>query len=522
MLRRSLWGFAGLLAAVPCALAGIGSVSLIDASGLEFLINTDVTFATSSNASGAALDAAFTGAVAATTSGGGTTSTALTDAFNGYSNLFVDGTGYNLNGAVEFVCDGREIEFAPQTIGSLRVQRKVFVPDDDSFCRWLNIIKNNGGDTTASLLILNNLGSESDTVIAATSQAPLVATTADDWVVSYEDYTAGKSPDPRLSHVFQGPNRRQGISSITFANGNGQPFWEYEIDINAGATVIVMNLVSGQPSIAEAIAKAEELALVPETAVACLSDTERSQVVNFDVTEPTCTMTSSSSNPTNLTTIPVTVTFSEPVTGFTKTDIVPTNATVKNFDGSGAVYTFNLVPLSSGLVAADIGSGVAEDAGGNPNREAETFSRSLDGIGPTVAMSSTTPEPSNITRIIDVTATFSEPVSDFTAADITLVNCTLEGFAAASKAYTQFDFRLLPARITGQVGADIAAGVAHDAAGNPNSAAEPFRHTVGPGFSCIGTTTSKAAPSKASLAEIAPIAAVMLILSTAAYRRKKN
>jgi hypothetical protein len=283
-----------------------------------------------------------------------------------------------------------------------------------------------------------------------------------------------------------------------------------------------MNFVTGQPSIDEAIAKSEDLALVPETALACLNDTERSQVVNFDVTEPTCTLASATSDPTNVTSIPVTVTFSEAVTGFTKFDIVPTNANVKNFDGSDDKYSFNLVPISDGLVAVDVGDGVAEDAGGNPNRAATTLTRSVDAAGPAVTMTSPTPEPSNISRIIDVTATFSEPVNDFTSADITLVNCTLEGFAAASKAYTTYDFRLLPARITGPVGADIAAGVAHDSAGNPNSVAEPFRHNVGPGFSCLGVASSKGGATKASLADIAPIAAVTLTLMAAAFRRKRS
>lgn len=522
MLRRIFRGILAVAVVGQTAWAGVGSVSLVDASGLEFLINTDVTFATSSSASGAAMDAAFTGAVAATTSGGGTTSTVLTDAFNGYNNLFVNGTVYNMNGAASLDCDGREVEFDAQTIGSLTVRRKVYVPEDDSFCRWLNIIKNNGGATTVTVLILNNLGSDAQTVVAASSQAPVVATTADEWVVSYEDYVGGKSPDPRLGHVLQGPGRRADVSAITFASGNGQPFWEYELNLAAGQTAIVMNFVTGQPSIDEAIAKAEDLAEVPNTGVGCMSDNERAQVLNFDVTEPTCTLASTATNPTNLTTIPVTVTFSEPVTGFAKTDIVTTNATVKNFDGEDAAYTFNLVATGSGVVSAEINDGIAEDAGGNPNQAAEALTRTIDAGGPTVTMISITPEPSNITRIIDVTATFSEPVADFTASDITLVNCTLEGFAAVSKAYTQFDFRLLPARITGSVGADIAAGVAHDGAGNPNLAAEPFRHTVGPGFSCIGFAGTKSGPTKATLADVAPIAAVALILMGASLKRKRN
>jgi len=502
-------------------MAGVGSVSLIDASGLEFLINTDVTFATSSNASGAANDAAYTGAVAATTTGGGTVNTALDDAFNGYNSLFVNNVSYNLNGAATLECEGRLVEFPEQTIGDLSVQRKVFVPSDDAFCRWLNIVTNEGNsDEDVTLLIVNNLGSDSNTVIAQSALPPLAVTTADNWIVSHEAFVGGESTDPRLGHVLQGPNRASGLSSITFTGGNGQPFWEYDLTLEPGDTAIVMNFVTGQPGIADAIAKAQELEFVPETALVCLTDTERANIVNFDVIEPTCTITSTATNPTNLDTIPVKVTFSEPVTGFDKTDIVPTNATVKKFEGSGAEYTFNLKPLGDGVVSADIANGVAEDDGGNPNAAAETFTRTVDIAGPTVSMSTTTPNPSNISRIIDVTVTFSEPVDGFTSSDVSLVNCTLEGFSQASKAYTQFDLRLLPARIVGEVGANIAAGVATDEAGNPNEAAAPFRHSVGPGFSCLGSPPVKGQPIQAGIGEIAPLAAVILALAAATVRRR--
>lgn len=76
-------------------------------------------------------------------------------------------------------------------------------------------------------------------------------------------------------------------------------------------------------------------------------------------------MTSGAADPTNVTPIPVTVTFSEPVVGFVSGDITPANATVDNFAGDPAVYTFDLTPLLDGVVAADITAGVATDAAGN-------------------------------------------------------------------------------------------------------------------------------------------------------------
>src|ERR1700726_819572 len=97
-----------------------GSQSLIDSSGLKYFINTDITFSTSSSASGAASEASYTAAVAATTSPGGTMSSTLNDAFDGYEAMCVSLTGatgpcstgsasytmYNKNGPATTECLG--------------------------------------------------------------------------------------------------------------------------------------------------------------------------------------------------------------------------------------------------------------------------------------------------------------------------------------------------------------------------------------------------------------------------------
>src|ERR1700728_3920524 len=51
-----------------------GSQSLIDNEGLQFFINTNITFTTSSSASAAMSEASYTHSVAASTLNGGTTS----------------------------------------------------------------------------------------------------------------------------------------------------------------------------------------------------------------------------------------------------------------------------------------------------------------------------------------------------------------------------------------------------------------------------------------------------------------
>src|SRR5262249_7907523 len=64
-----------------------GSQALIDNSGVKYFINTDITFSTSSSASAAMSEASYTHAVAATTLNGGTVSTTLNDAYDGYNTL---------------------------------------------------------------------------------------------------------------------------------------------------------------------------------------------------------------------------------------------------------------------------------------------------------------------------------------------------------------------------------------------------------------------------------------------------
>jgi len=95
----------------------------------------------------------------------------------------------------------------------------------------------------------------------------------------------------------------------------------------------------------------------------------------YDNVNPMVTMSSSTPNPTGLLPIPVTATFSEPVTGFIAGDVVVTNAVLSAFAGSGSNYTFMLTPFRPGQVSADIPSGVAVDAAGNPNDSAAQFVR---------------------------------------------------------------------------------------------------------------------------------------------------
>ena len=74
--------------------------------------------------------------------------------------------------------------------------------------------------------------------------------------------------------------------------------------------------------------------------------------------------------------VSVTVTFNEPVYGFTVDDIIVVNGTASGFSGSDgdAVYTFDVTPTSLGEVTVDIAAGVATDGEGSGNTEAPRLS----------------------------------------------------------------------------------------------------------------------------------------------------
>jgi len=287
-----------------------GSQALIDNSGVKYFINTAITFSTSSSASGAMSEASYTHAVAATTLNGGTVSSTLNDAYDGYNTLCL-----SLNNTVatcetgnaNFViyepseeaespipatteCTGavsgvnRQVVFPVQTVAGLNVNmwRKVYVPDNDSYARWLNYFQNTGGSpVTLTAVIANNLGSDSNTTIVTSSSGDAAAQTSDTWVTTFQSYSGTTSSDPRLGHVFQGPGAAVQLAGINFANGDDNPFWGYTFTLQPGETKIIMNFAVVQPSKAAAAAKSTQLASVFTNGLACTTPAEQTQIANF-------------------------------------------------------------------------------------------------------------------------------------------------------------------------------------------------------------------------------------------------
>ncbi|MFN7011206.1 MAG: beta strand repeat-containing protein, partial [Allorhizobium sp.] len=156
-----------------------------------------------------------------------------------------------------------------------------------------------------------------------------------------------------------------------------------------------------------------------------------------------------------------TATFSEPVTGFTASDLVVVNGTA-TLTGSGAVYTITLTPGSTGSLSVIVPQNKATDAAGNSNTQSNAVSITPDRTAPTVSISALSgPTGGKFTATI----TLSETSIDFVAGDLTLVNAT----ATMTGSGTTYTVTLTPSA-DGTVSVTVPAGAFTDNAGNANTA----------------------------------------------------
>lgn len=202
-------------------------------------------------------------------------------------------------------------------------------------------------------------------------------------------------------------------------------------------------------------------------------------LILVDTTAPGVTLDSAAAPRTNSAPIPVRVTFSKPVSGFTADDIVVANGiiTPASFSGSMAEYRFSVTPAADGTVSVDVPAGAATDAAGNSNQAAARLTRVYDTAAPGVTLTSSLPAATYVAPI-PVTVSFSEAVTPLDEAKLAVQNGSVSSFAGTAAGYT---FNVTPSGIDVVVTVDIAAGAVRDLAGNASSAAvQLVRHYAPP------------------------------------------
>ena len=170
----------------------------------------------------------------------------------------------------------------------------------------------------------------------------------------------------------------------------------------------------------------------------------------------------------------ITITFPEPVTGFTIEDINITNGEASNFvgrDGETA-YAATITPSGDGPVTITIPAGAGEDPDTNPTKPSAPFTLAADLTSPLPTITSSTEVPA--TGPFEIRITFREPVTEFDASDLEVVNATVSDFAGDGAVYTATITPTAPPHNVKTVTIDIAAGAGTDAGGNASLAAEQF------------------------------------------------
>ena len=198
----------------------------------------------------------------------------------------------------------------------------------------------------------------------------------------------------------------------------------------------------------------------------------------------------------------VAIEFSEAVDGFEASDVTVSNGTAA-LSGTGSSYSAVVTPSSSGPVTVDVAAGVAHDAAGNGNSAAAQYAVAADLDPPSVSLSGPA---GPVTAAFTVTITFSEAVDGFETSEVTVSN----GTATLSGTGTSYSAVVTPSS-SGPVTVDVAAGVAHDAAGNGNGAAAQYAVTAdlnrAPVFAAAAVRRSVAENSPAGAAIGAPVTA---------------
>ncbi len=207
------------------------------------------------------------------------------------------------------------------------------------------------------------------------------------------------------------------------------------------------------------------------------TNTVASQIsATYDTTAPSITsITSSASDPTDTSPIPIHVVFSESVTGFSSSDMSVTNGTAGTVSGSGDTYTFNVTPRVNGSVQMSIPINSVADTAGNLNDTTGQFSITFSSLKPTVAIESSEMDITHLASI-PIVVTFSASVisaSDIplSASDFSTSGFTISNFSATDAnegGYaSRYTFNMIP-DLDGTKTLGVNADVAKDAGGHTN------------------------------------------------------
>ncbi|MBA5607060.1 DUF4347 domain-containing protein [Duganella sp. FT3S] len=211
---------------------------------------------------------------------------------------------------------------------------------------------------------------------------------------------------------------------------------------NGGTWTDITSMVSGTVVTWSGVTLAGSSALkFKVTDLAGNDGTVASQAYVLDTTAPTVTVGLTDAALKIGDTSVVTFTFSEAVTGFTTADITAANGTVSGLATSdgGTTWSATFTPAASTADATNIitvdQTGVSDLAGNAGSGTSDSANYTVDTVRPTATLAvADAALKAGQTSLL--TITFSEAVTGFTAADLTVANGTVSGLASSDGGIT--------------------------------------------------------------------------------------
>ena len=185
----------------------------------------------------------------------------------------------------------REIVTAAQDIGGITVQRKIFVPKDGYFARYLEIFDNLSADSVSfSASVVSNLNNLNGAPrIISSSNGDDLVDPEDFWVITNDNsdldpFEGFSSPSVAWVMTEDGASLSPVVDfEDNVGTSDGRLTVRYDVTLPAGDRIVLMHFVSQQLSPPAAEEAANRLSGLAPEALAGLAPDELAAIANFAV-----------------------------------------------------------------------------------------------------------------------------------------------------------------------------------------------------------------------------------------------
>ena len=206
------------------------------------------------------------------------------DVFDTGLQLQINGSAYS-GSRTTTEDSGREALCTWQTKSLMNVSRKVYVPVEENWARFLEVLNNpSESEICVDVKIYQNMGSDGADFLN-TSDGDLTWELSDHWMM-WDDSSA-TSGDDAAGFIYQEDDTSEAVDTISPTTaGGGANYWIWEdVCVEAGETKILMHYFTQWDTRAQSEAEADILYenFNNETQLLGLNDDEKSQIANWGI-----------------------------------------------------------------------------------------------------------------------------------------------------------------------------------------------------------------------------------------------